>query len=106
MVYAVIHCIVSTNSQEAPTINQQTRSSSAQSRRSSRLNPLEQQRHRNIAASPSGDNQDSSVVAAMVQASAIPARPRPNQAFSYASGSYRIRSYAPLLRRRAIFKVA
>jgi len=42
----------------------------------------------------------------MVQASAIPARPRPNQAFSYASGSYRIRSYAPLLRRRAIFKVA
>ena len=34
------------------------------------------------------------------------ARPRQHEPFRYASSSYRIRSYAPLLRRRAIFKVA
>ncbi len=42
----------------------------------------------------------------MAQPFAIPARPRHTDAFSYANGSYRIRSYAPLLRRRAIFRVA
>lgn len=49
---------------------------------------------------------DASPVAMTARSTGTPARPRAIDSSSYASSSYRIRSYAPLLRRRTIFKVA